>query len=187
MPNCPEGHDSASTDFCVVCGLAMGGSAPAAVSTVVTAAVDPDEVCPECGEPRTGRFCEGCSYDFVAGTSRAPVAAPAVSAPLSVPVAVATWAAVVSADRAHFDAVQQQDGPDVIPDIAEADQQARRHCQQQRVAGQAGQHASLVGDLGREDDVEGRDAVRCDEQQPLVVECVELADLAATDVHCFRH
>ena len=51
MPNCPEGHDSASTDFCDVCGLAMGGSAPAAVSTVVTAAVDPDEVCPECGEP----------------------------------------------------------------------------------------------------------------------------------------
>src|SRR6266567_2153385 len=112
MPNCPEGHDSASTDFCDVCGLAMGGSVPAAVSTVVTAAVDPDEVCPECGEPRTGRFCEGCSYDFVAGTGRAPVAAPAVSAPLSVPVAVATWAAVVSADRAHFDAVQQQDGPD---------------------------------------------------------------------------
>jgi FHA domain-containing protein len=117
MPSCPDGHDSTSTDFCDVCGLAIGGSPAAPVSTVVTAPVEPDEACPECGEPRTGRFCEGCSYDFVAGASRTPSAV--VSAPVAAPpVAVtATWAAVVSADRAHFEAVQEQDGPDAA-DIA---------------------------------------------------------------------
>jgi hypothetical protein len=113
MASCPDGHGSTSTDFCDVCGLAIGGGGtPAPQSTVVIQPAVPDEVCPECGEARTGRFCEGCSYDFVAGASRAPT----VAAPVAVAVAVvappAVWEAVVSADRAHFDAVQQQDGPD---------------------------------------------------------------------------
>src|SRR5207302_9506 len=55
-------------------------------------------------------------------------------------------------------------------------------------AGKAGEHAALVGDLGRQDDVECRDAVAGDEQQAFVVERVELADLAAADVRGgFRH
>ena len=54
--------------------------------------------------------------------------------------------------------------------------------------GEAGEHAALVGDLGRQHDVERRDAVAGDEQQPLVVERVELAHLAAPDVDGrFRH
>ena len=117
MPACPAGHDSTSADFCDVCGLAMGGAAaaPTVVTAVPTVA---GENCPECGEPRTGRFCEGCSYDFVAGASHAPVAvaptpvvAPVPVAP--VPVVAGGWTVVVSADREYFDAVQQQDGPDV--------------------------------------------------------------------------
>jgi hypothetical protein len=44
------------------------------------------------------------------------------------------------------------------------------------VAGEAGQDAALVRDLGRQDDVEGRDAVGRDEQQALVVDLVDLAD-----------
>ena len=47
-------------------------------------------------------------------------------------------------------------------------------------AGEAGEHAALVRDLGRQDDVEGRDPVARDEQQALVVELVDLAHLAAT-------
>ena len=47
---------------------------------------------------------------------------------------------------------------------------------------EAGQHAALVGDLGRQHDVEGRDPVARDEQQALVVEGVDLAHLAAGDV-----
>ncbi len=55
------------------------------------------------------------------------------------------------------------------------------------VARQPGEDAPLVGDLGREDDVERGDAVGRDEQEPFVVQRVELADLAASNVHCFRH
>jgi hypothetical protein len=118
MPSCPDGHASTSTDFCDVCGLAIGGGAPVAVSTVVTQPTAPDEVCPECGEARTGRFCEGCSYDFVAGASRTPVAPAAAPVAPAAPVVsvvappVAGWEAMVIADRAYFDAVQEQDGPD---------------------------------------------------------------------------
>ena len=54
-------------------------------------------------------------------------------------------------------------------------------------AGEPGEHAALVRDLGGKDDVEGRDAVARDEQQPLVVECVDLADLSACDVCGLRH
>lgn len=119
MPSCPAGHDSISADFCDICGLAMGGAAPAppAVSTVVTKPVDPDEVCPECGEPRTGRFCEGCSYDFVAGATRTPTATRSTPVVVTGPAVQGSWAAVVSADRVHFDAVQAQEGPDAA-DIA---------------------------------------------------------------------
>ena len=114
MPSCPAGHDSTSADFCDVCGLAIGGAAPTPAPTVVTAPELPAEECPECGEPRTGRFCEGCSYDFVAGASRTPVAATPVVAPVApVPAAGNGWSALVTADREYFDAVRQQDGPDV--------------------------------------------------------------------------
>ena len=93
MPTCPAGHDSTSADFCDVCGLVIGATASPA-PPVVTAPELPAETCPECGEPRTGRFCEGCSYDFVAGARRTPVAAApvaaapvaAVPAPAAVPV-----------------------------------------------------------------------------------------------------
>src|SRR6202011_5311927 len=46
---------------------------------------------------------------------------------------------------------------------------------------QAGEHAPLVWDLGGEHDVERRDAVAGDEQQPLIVERIELANLPARD------
>src|SRR5207247_1192204 len=54
--------------------------------------------------------------------------------------------------------------------------------------GQPREHAALVRDLGRKDDVEDRDAVAGDEQQALVVEREQLANLAGTDVdRGFRH
>jgi hypothetical protein len=55
-------------------------------------------------------------------------------------------------------------------------------------AGETGEHAALVRDLGRQHDVEGRDAVAGDEQQALGIELEDLADLAARDVDGrFRH
>lgn len=120
MPSCPAGHDSTSTDFCDVCGLAVGGTAPVAAAPAEAAPAPtapetelPAELCPVCGEPRTGRFCEGCSYDFVAGASRTPVATtePAQAEPVAAPGG--GWSLLVTADREYFDAVRQQDGPDI--------------------------------------------------------------------------
>src|ERR1700744_2361651 len=117
MPTCPAGHDSTSADFCDVCGLVIGATASPA-PPVVTAPELPAETGPECGDPRPGRFCEGCSYDFVAGARRTPVAAAPAAAPVAAPPAPAVsvaggWSVVVAADRGYFDAVRQQDGPDV--------------------------------------------------------------------------
>jgi hypothetical protein len=38
------------------------------------------EPCPDCGTPRTARFCERCRYDFVGRTSSAPGVRPALVA-----------------------------------------------------------------------------------------------------------
>ena len=75
MPTCPAGHDSASSDFCHVCGMRIGASAGPAVtpggappsSPQPAAAAGP---CPLCGTARSGRFCESCGFDFDSG--RAP-------------------------------------------------------------------------------------------------------------------
>ena len=47
---------------------------------------------------------------------------------------------------------------------------------------QAGEHPALVGDLVGQHDVEHRDAVARDHQQPVVTDLVELADLARVEV-----
>lgn len=160
MPTCPDGHNSTSTDFCDVCGLAMNGAAGSApisgeatgggsvvassatpagtVAPLVEPPVGAGEVCPECGEPRTGRFCEGCSYDFVAGTSHAPAqtATPTVVSAPSQPSppagdtepAVSGWAVVVGADRGYFEKVQAEEGPDAADIVFPA------YCPEQRFA-----------------------------------------------------
>ena len=84
---CPNGHTSASSDYCDTCGAPIGpslspdasqqpgsGSAPgtsgdarAASGTPATSASQP---CPNCGLVNTADalFCEGCGYDFTTGT-----------------------------------------------------------------------------------------------------------------------
>ncbi|WP_326307979.1 FHA domain-containing protein [Nocardia sp. CDC153] len=57
MLTCPAGHDSAADDYCDVCGLLM-----VAAETAMPATEPAGIPCPRCGEPQTGRFCEGCSY-----------------------------------------------------------------------------------------------------------------------------
>ena len=100
MPTCPSGHDSASTDFCDVCGMRMdGAAAPATSSGAPSADAAPapapptGEGCPQCGAARTGQFCEVCGFNFASGT--APVAAaPGSAAPVAVPGSAAPVAAV---------------------------------------------------------------------------------------------
>ena len=89
MPTCPAGHDSASSDFCDVCGMRIGGSAgapaaapetagpgmqpvasrpgesqPGASQSAVPSAGEPPVACPRCGATSSGRFCESCGFDF---------------------------------------------------------------------------------------------------------------------------
>ena len=115
MALCPNGHDSADPDFCDVCGhqmTAAPATAPAPAPTT-TPAPDAGEPCPVCGEPRTGRFCEGCSYDFVSGVGGGtpdpdpdPVPDPDPAGPDS------GWFAVVWADRTYYESVLAQGDPD---------------------------------------------------------------------------
>jgi len=71
MAVCPNGHDSASDDFCDTCGMRIGGSPPPASGAPPAAWPDPAasapaaEPCPRCGTPRNGQFCEACGYNFV--------------------------------------------------------------------------------------------------------------------------
>ncbi|KAA2255212.1 FHA domain-containing protein [Solihabitans fulvus] len=120
MPACPDGHDSTSTDYCDVCGRQISADPLSATTSTPLAGVG-TEPCPACGEPRTGRFCEGCSYDFVAAqpVTATPPAPPPVDPPIDCHTGgeptgppAAEWTAVVRADRAYFDAVREQDGPD---------------------------------------------------------------------------
>ncbi|MFE3079188.1 FHA domain-containing protein [Nocardia tengchongensis] len=114
MHTCPAGHDSAATDYCDVCGLLMESGRPTA-----PAPEPPAAPCPVCGEPRTGRFCEGCSYDFVAGSAPTRVAAvpdptlvasaPTVIAPTFAAPTESAWTATVFADREYFDTMRSED------------------------------------------------------------------------------
>jgi FHA domain len=102
VATCPAGHDSASDDFCDVCGVLIGAApslasaeAPAAGATSGTSAgtgstsagrpAAPDEACPRCGTVRAGQFCESCGYDFTTTPAPAPAPAP-TPAPAAVPV-----------------------------------------------------------------------------------------------------
>ena len=139
MALCPNGHDSASDDFCDVCGMRIGGTPKGQAtgpSPAVSAPPRPDtaaETCPRCGTPRTGQFCEACGFNFngprfipagpppsaspassAESSPSAPSARSAPSAPSmsSFPYPQVTWTAVVGADRAYYERVQTVTGPE---------------------------------------------------------------------------
>ena len=106
MAVCPNGHDSASDDFCDTCGIRIGGSPPPGSpqpgsrttgSSPVSGAPSPAwpdpatpasaaEPCPRCGTPRSGQFCEACGHNFV-GPRFIPTTASAPPAPAPPPSA----------------------------------------------------------------------------------------------------
>jgi hypothetical protein len=121
---CPNGHSSATTDYCDQCGapLENGSAAPPAGATPPARActaphpteieVSPDtkpsvpaEPCPDCQTPRVGsdKFCEGCGYNFATGesASRAPAHSTSGTA--------GSWEALVEADREYFERVAAQE------------------------------------------------------------------------------
>ncbi len=112
MSRCPSGHESASDDYCDVCGLPItdsGEAAPAAdpgasaAEPPAPAGVDDagsggsggsggadSGLCPNCqaANPANALFCEACGFDFTTGTApRAPTPTSALDlgAPLDPP------------------------------------------------------------------------------------------------------
>lgn len=90
MPICPNNHQSATSDWCEVCGIRMtpsaypprpaGSASSSSASPASTPPTSPSppggfaseptqaaELCPQCGTPREGTalFCEECRYNFL--------------------------------------------------------------------------------------------------------------------------
>ncbi|XVS60571.1 FHA domain-containing protein [Actinosynnema sp. CA-299493] len=99
MATCPAGHDSATDDYCDVCGTPMpSGHGPSSLSSPARIV---QETCAACGAVRVGRFCEECGQDSLAPVASKPVAVRPVS-----------WHVAVEADRAYFERVVAAGGPD---------------------------------------------------------------------------
>ncbi|WP_084962507.1 FHA domain-containing protein [Thermoactinospora rubra] len=103
--SCPQGHTSADPDYCDVCGAQIGGqpgaSAQASPESAAASAGAPatgPAACPVCQTPLTGQYCEVCGHDS--------------TAPVVEPPPVTAWEAVVAADRAYFEQVIAEGGPD---------------------------------------------------------------------------
>jgi FHA domain len=190
VATCPAGHTSASEDYCEVCGLPIGAapgfpqsaSVGSGSGTAVGGPAAPGEICPQCGVPRSGKFCESCGYDFILagpvtldpavfrsapplpGPRWPPPAAPAPPAPAAAPppapapqaatvlpgsprppsAAGTEWTAVVSADRAYYDAVQAAGGPDAAG-IAFPAYFPQRRFQLTRAEVRIGRHSASSG------------------------------------------
>lgn len=111
MNVCPAGHDTAATDYCDVCGIAMGDRSSAAgdagadaTGTLPVTPTAPDTTsCPNCSaaNPANALFCEACGYDFTTGTMPRPLNPLDVSsAPASTPATGAAPAAPVDPNPA---------------------------------------------------------------------------------------
>ncbi|MEU7552022.1 FHA domain-containing protein [Streptomyces sp. NPDC044571] len=94
MPTCPNGHQSASDDWCEVCGHRMAaGPAPSYGYPPTTGEPTAQaELCPQCRTPREAMapFCEECRYNFLTRTPTGagftpppPPPPPAAQAPFS--------------------------------------------------------------------------------------------------------
>ena len=103
--SCPQGHTSATSDYCDQCGAKIDGSSAGQITEVLE--MPPADVtsiteagrCPDCGAPNvtSDRFCESCGYDFGTGTPGETSTSSAAGA--------RAWEAVLEADRAYFDRV----------------------------------------------------------------------------------
>lgn len=124
MPTCPKGHESADAEFCDICGLAMAQTSSVEASETPSPVEESAKLCPACDAPLEGRFCEVCGHDSLAPPPpRAPAPPPPEPEPEPEPEAEAAaagwapqrpkiWTATVSADRAYYDKVMAEGGPD---------------------------------------------------------------------------
>lgn len=94
MALCPDGHQSDASDYCDVCGLAIGAaSAPPArpAGGGATMSSRPGDPCPNCLLPREqgDPFCEGCGFDFAHEAGQATESTPRPSFNLDLEIAKA--------------------------------------------------------------------------------------------------
>jgi hypothetical protein len=108
---CPNGHPSATADYCDQCGVRIAEGQAAAPLDVESPAAESEPAagpsaqapqamqCPLCSAPRVGddRFCEQCGYDFVSG-------APASQGQTS----GRAWELVVTADRDYYQRLEPE-------------------------------------------------------------------------------
>ena len=102
MTLCPNGHSSASTDYCDVCGTPMVAAAPVAPTPTMampTVSRSSEPItCPNCSFPNLpdALFCENCGYDFTTGSLPEPDPdGLGFGAPLTAPAPVPNAPAVV--------------------------------------------------------------------------------------------
>ncbi|MFI5841294.1 FHA domain-containing protein [Catenuloplanes sp. NPDC051500] len=131
MASCPKGHESATLDYCDTCGAPMGGASrpapapsmeatqPAGLPSAGTVPAAEGTLCPVCGTPKAGRFCEEDGYDFLLAPPVTPPAAlpdsqatPTVGTESAPEPPAAGLEVVVGPDRAYFDGVIAQGGED---------------------------------------------------------------------------
>lgn len=98
MPTCAEGHTSATDDYCDVCGVLIGSPQPQPVEV---------KACPACEAPVVGRFCEVCGHDSA-------LPPPVTAAQTATAPAPPEWIAVIDADRAFYERVVANGGPDTV-------------------------------------------------------------------------
>lgn len=123
---CPNGHESASNDYCDVCGapippqnanLDVRPAAPLSPRPAVP--VPAPQVCPNCGAVNVAAalFCEACGYDFTTGTpprSATPTSA-VPDTELPAPDAAATKPAGTDAVEPEASAADQGKTADATP------------------------------------------------------------------------
>ncbi len=127
MPTCPDGHESASADFCDTCGMRIEGApavasgSPVGASSVAASPLsasplaggaDPgavaDDTCPQCGTEKSGQFCEVCGFSFASGT-------PAVQADPADPVAPPSPSLVTGAGEISTNQARSMPAPAPAP------------------------------------------------------------------------
>ncbi len=122
--SCPNGHASASDDYCDQCGIRLGQASPPsptpqAEETVTTTEPEPaSRICPACGDRADAgaRFCEMCGTDLDdPGASHLGENEPAAPGPEPAPP---EWQLVASCDREYFSQVEAEsiEPPAFAPD-----------------------------------------------------------------------
>jgi len=142
MATCPDGHESAATDYCDICGKRIeslsssaagstpaGGSASAAPAhagaDTAGSSGRAHETCPNCGAERTGQFCEACGLDFSSGAvppTRQPATVTSLSPDQAEPESQSSTPAAAQAEQPSQSstpaAAQAEQPPQPSPPVA---------------------------------------------------------------------